>query len=275
MKKYSKALALFFVMFIGIVSCVKERLENADSSNPNIPKAGVLLSYTENETTLSREKGKSDLKVMSGMSINSEMREVKIYFDTKGENYYFKTTRLDGSKSKRKDFVEPEWRTIEETNAGRTTYNDLGAIISSVSKTKHGGHGLGYMVTPYAERAKKMKEMIQGLSAKTGGYLIETQADTTVVKVTRVFEPGNEEDEGLVGYTSVSYLNVQYGVSVISELYDPNGKLTSKTTMLYKLIDDIPVVAYEEAISYSVNYLGETIEHRTITNYDNINITTF
>ncbi len=108
-----------------------------------------------------------------------------------------------------------------------------------------------------------------------GGYLIETQADTTVVKVTRVFEQGNEEDEGLVGYTSVSYLNVQYGVSVISELYDPNGKLTSKTTMLYILIDDIPVVAYEEAISFSVTHLGETIEHRTITNYDNINITNF
>lgn len=275
MNKYIKEVSLLFVLCISMVSCVKERLGSADIINPNIPKTGKLLSFTVNETALSSEKGKSDLKVMSGMSINSEMREVKMYFDTNGENYYFKTTRLDCSKSKRKDFAEPEWRTIEETNAGRTTYNDLGAIISSVSKTKHGGQGLGYMVTGYAERAKKMKEMIHGLSAKTGGYLIETQADTTVVKVTRVFEQGNEEDEGLVGYTSVSYLNVQYGVSVISELYDPKGKLTSKTTMLYKLIDDIPVVAYEEAISYSVNYLGETIEHRTITNYDNINITNF
>ncbi len=91
-----------------------------------------------------------------------------MYFDTTEDNYFIKTTRLNCSKSKRKDFAEPEWRTIVETNAGRTTYNDLGAIISSVSKTLHGGQGLGYMVTSYAERAKKMKEMIQGLSAKNG-----------------------------------------------------------------------------------------------------------
>ena len=117
--------------------------------------------------------------------------------------------------------------------------------------------------------------MLKSGNSKLAQFTAEVQKDTNVVKLTQVYDQNNEIDETLAGYTAVSYLNIKYGVSVISKLFDENGELVSKVTMLYKLIDDIPVVAYEEATSYSTDYAGEVIENKTITNYDNINIEYF
>lgn len=52
-------------------------------------------------------------------------------------------------------------------------------------------------------------------------------------------------------------------------------KLVSKVTILYKKIDDIPVVASEEMKSYTTNSQGEVEEHTTIINYENINISNY
>lgn len=271
---YTKAVALLIVLLFSFGSCLKE--PNEQVANNEVPfKNGTTLSYTVKENSTSKGLSKGELKFIGGMTLNTEEREVIMYFDSKNEKYYIKTRRLDGIKSRTKDFVEPEWKEVVETNASTVTYNERGMMISSIAKTVKQDQGLAFLVTPYVERAKMMKEMIKGINAKSGSYIVEVQTDTTVVKITQTFEPGNEEDESLVGCTAVSYVNVRYGVPVISEMYNPNGKLTSKVTLLYKMVNDIPVVAYEESISYSVDHTGEVIENRTVTHYENINISNF
>jgi uncharacterized protein YbaR (Trm112 family) len=119
-----------------------------------------------------------------------------------------------------------------------------------------------------------MKEMLE-MNSKTSSFAVEVQADSNVVKLTRVFEKNNELDENIANYKAVSYLNLKYGVPVISELFDSKGNLVSKVTMLYRLVDEIPVLAYEEAISYTEDYNGEQVEEKTIIFFENINIKYF
>jgi hypothetical protein len=269
-----KIAGLFLILLLSASSCVKEPHEQtAIADNPF--KTGTKLSYTVNETSFSKGMSKGDFKSVGGMDINTEKREVNMYFDKSTNMYFIKTIRLDGVKSKSKDFVEPEWKEIVETNSSTIMYNERGKMISTQTKTDKLNQNLAFLVTPYTERASQMKEMLKDFSVKSKSLLVEVQSDTNVVKITRIFEQGNEIDENIVGCTAISYLNVMYGVPVVSEFYDKSGKLTSKVTMLYAMINSIPIVAYEEAISYSVDYTGETIENKVITHYENINVTNF
>ncbi|NHB69264.1 hypothetical protein [Perlabentimonas gracilis] len=267
-------LAFTIILLLSVSSCHEElpTKEVIESTPPF--KSGIQLSYTQKETSFSTSVSKGERKNIGGVDIQSEDKEVNIFFDTKKENYSIKTKRLDGFKSKRKDFVEPEWKEIVTTNFDVSIYNELGESIFSDLKTEKSQQDLSYLVTPYPERAKLMKEMLE-MNSKTSSFAVEVQADSNVVKLTRVFEKDNELDENIANHKAVSYLNLKYGVPVISELFDSKGNLVSKVTMLYRLVDEIPVLAYEEAISYTVDYAGEVIEHKTITNYDNISINNF
>lgn len=261
------------MLLLAISSCTEDPF--IQETNEPIPpfKSGIHLSYTQNETSISTSMSKGELKTIGGMSIQSENKEVNIFFDNKKENYSIKIKRLDGIK--RKDFVEPEWKEITRSNTSVTMHDEFGKLMFSNVTTEKTEQDLSFMVTSFPERSKKMRKMLKSGNSKLAQFTAEVQKDTNVVKLTQVYDQNNEIDETLAGYTAVSYLNIKYGVSVISKLFDENGELVSKVTMLYKLIDDIPVVAYEEAISYSTDYAGEVIENKTITNYDNINIEYF
>ena len=260
------------VLLLAISSCKEEPFNQEPSETPPPFKSGIELSYTQKETSISSSVSKGELKSIGGMDVQSEDKEVNIFFDNKKENYLIKTIRLDGVKSKRKDFIEPEWKEVTNSNFSVTMHDQYGKLMFSNVKTEKSEQDLSFMVTSYPERSKKMREMLGQSNSKSNGLIIEVQKDTNVVKLTQVYDQNNEIDENLAGCTAVSYLNVKYGVPVISELFDKNGTLASKVTMLYKLIDNIPVVAYEEAICYSTDYTGEVIEHKTITNYENISI---
>ena len=265
---------LAITLLLAMSSCqdevpLKEVLDNAPPF-----ESGIELSFTQKETSFSTSVSKGERQSIGGADVQAEDKTVNIFFDADKKNYSIKTKRLDGFKSKSKDFVEPVWKEIVNTNFETSMYNEVGMVVFSDFKSEKSLQDLSYLVTPYPERAEKMKEMLEQ-NSKTSQITVEIQADPNVVKLTRVFEKGNEVDEGIANHTAVSYLNIKYGVPVISELYNDKGTLVSRVTMLYKLIDDIPVVAYEEAISYSVDYQGEVIEHKTITNYDNISINNY
>ncbi|MFO7827985.1 MAG: hypothetical protein R6V23_05150 [Bacteroidales bacterium] len=274
------ALSLFLVA----VSCQKdipEQTGNTEQTEKEVTKkpfeSGVELSYLVKETSYSDDAGKNEPKIMAGKSINHEEKEVNIYFDSKRENYQITTRRLNKYKEKDQDFIEPAWREKVETNYTTTRYGKGGEILSSLSSMQKDTEDLSYIVTPYPERSEKMKEMLETIhnGSKSVNIDIEVQNDTNVVKVSKYFQNDEEFGKEMDGYTAVSYINVKYGVPVVSELYDPAGNLTSKVSLLYKMIDKIPVVAYEEAKSFTINSDGEIVEHTTITNYENIHITNF
>ena len=276
-----KTVALSFLL--GFISCQKEIPEQTGDKEQTEEiaerpfKSGIMLSYLAQETSFSTGAGKNEPEIMAGKSINTEEKKVNIYFDSKRENYQITTLRLDSRKGQDEDFIEPEWREKVETNFSLTRYNDNGEVLSSHSNHKKGPEDLSYMVTPYPERSKMMKEMFLNINngSKSSNIDIEIQNDTNVVKISKSYNNDIEFGKEMNGYTSVSYVNTKYGVPVVSELYDPSGNLTSKVTILYKMIDDIPVVVYEESISYTKDSNGETIEHKKITNYEDINITNF
>jgi hypothetical protein len=269
--KFFVPLLLFF-----FASCQKDIPEQPDNTKTEKPfKSGVKLSFLAKETYISTGVGKSEPKIMAGKTINNEEKEVSIYFDRKGKNYQIITKRLDKDKRLTKNIIEPEWREIVETNHGSITYSDNRKILFNLPNMEKESQDLSYLVTPYPERSKMMKEMLFGNGSKSDNITIEIQNDTTVVKISKVFEKGNEFGEEIAGYLAISYVNVNYGVPVVSELYDPSGNLTSKVIILYKMVNNIPVAAYEESISYTVDYEGEVVEHKAITNYENINIENF
>jgi len=282
-----KAIVLFSIASLYLftaVSCQKDIPEqNNDAEQPKKEvtekpyESGVKLSYLVKETSYSFDAGKSEPKMMAGKSINHEDKEVTIYFDSKRENYQITTRRLDKYKGKNKDFIESAWREKVETNSTTTRYGDGGEILSSLSSMQKETEDLSYIVTPYPERSEKMKDMLATIhdSSKSANIDVEEQNDTNVVKITKFFQNDEEFGKEMDGYTAISYINVKYGIPVVSELYDPKGNLTSKVTLLYKMIDNIPVVAYEEAKSFTKNSDGEIVEHTTITNYENIHLTNF
>ncbi|MDD2197759.1 MAG: hypothetical protein PHE03_12045 [Bacteroidales bacterium] len=261
------------MLLLAISSCKEDTfIQDTNESTPQF-KSGIQLSFTQKETSMSTSMSKGELKIIGGVGVQSESKEVNIFFDNKKENYSMEIKRLDGVK--RKDFVEPEWKKITKSNFNVSIHDEYGNLMFSDVTTEKTEQDLSFMVTSYLERSKKMREMLEQSNGKSNHFTAEVQKDTNVVKLTQVYDQNNEIDENLAGYTAVSYLNIKYGVSVISKLFDENGELVSKVTMLYRLIDDIPIVAYEEAISYSTDYTGEVIENKTITNYDNINIEYF
>ncbi len=268
--KFKTCTLVATMLLLAISSCTEDPF--IQETNEPIPpfKSGIQLSFTQNETSISASMSKGELKTIGGMSIQSENKEVNIFFDNKKENYSIKIKRLDGIK--RKDFIEPEWKEITRSNTSVTMHDEFGKLMFSNVTTEKTEQDLSFMVTSFPERSKKMREMLKPGNSKSTQFTAEVQKDTNVVKLTQVYDQNNEINETLAGCTAVSYLNIKYGVPVISELFDKNGKLLSRVTMLYRLIEEIPVVAYEEAISYSVDYTGEVIEHKTITNYENISI---
>lgn len=98
--KHTRVLATTIVL-LAMFSCQDEHAVQ-EKIEPTPPfKSGIQLSYTQQETSFSTSVSKGERKNIGGVDIQSEDKEVNIFFDTKKENYSIKTKRLDGFKSKR------------------------------------------------------------------------------------------------------------------------------------------------------------------------------
>lgn len=269
-------IAILFLVLLG-GGCKKEELYSKPCEEINPPyESGTKLSYTVKESSISRQASKGGELTIGGLGLNTSLSEVEIYFDASKKNYQFRTRLINTNRAHFENFSNPEIVEVVTTNSYSTFYDKNNRVISTIENTSKRNNSFSHLVTPYQERTKHIKEMLVDIaSSKSGDYAVETQADTAVVKITKLLTGIDELDENTVGFTAVSYVNMTYGVPVLSELYDRDMRLVSKTIILYKLINNIPVAAYEEAISYTQNQDGEWIEHKTIHNYDNIKISNF
>lgn len=269
-------LLLLAALFLGVFNsaCVKEEKE----INPEVLpyNTGVKLSYTTQETTMSTGLSKGNEITLGGLGLNVSKKRVEIFFDETRENYQIKTRLLETNKKTLENFSNSEISEIVETKNFSSFHDMHGRVISTISNNSKQSYDLSFMLASFPERAKEMRKLLrESRSSKSGGLNVEVQNDTSVVKISKVLVSDENFDEVVEGYTSVSYVNTFYGVPVVSELYDRNMQLVSKTTHLYRLIDNIPIVAYEEVVSFTKNQDDEWVEHRTITNYENIKISNF
>jgi len=278
MKKRFILKTVTFLLFVGVISCQEEISEQAQIENDsaNMPfNTGTLLSYEIIETSFSTNRSKGAKYDVADENLYSERKEVSVYFDSKSENYQMITKTIDSDCNE--EFTKSIVEETVETNYGTTGYNKKGEVIFTNANNQKGSSYFSYLLTAYPERSKQMKEKLSKLTtdSKSGNTAIEYLHGGTVVKISKSLFNDNEYGKEMNGFTAVSYVNIDYGIPVVSELYNPKGDLTSKVTILYNMIDNIPVVAYDESISYVINTDGELIEHKTIKKYENINITNF
>ena len=238
-------------------------------------ESGTKLSYTVNENSVSSGRTSKNIKLIGGRELNTEKREVELLFDTDKKNCRIRTRRVDITNNHNGEYhAEPLWREIEEDYHSSVAYGNSGEVLYTNIKGTKDNHDLSYLIMPYPERAEKFKEVLKSITETKGNVVVE-EFGSEVVKLSQVVEDVELETGNTIFYTMISYINTTYGIPVISETYNAEGKLQNKLTLLYKMINDIPVVAYEESISYSVDYTGEEIEHKVVTSYENINLSTF
>lgn len=279
MKKIFLSSRAFLLAGILFLTCIGTGCRDEDMLKPDkddgIPfKAGYKLSYVQREVSSTKGVGDSELIFVGGSNHQVAVNDVEIHFDANKKNYQISTTRRDTKDKTYKDFDEPSVKRTVRTNFETTFYDRSGRISSMIPNSGKEEDDYTFLLMTYPERSKLIQEKLYEGNSKSGDFIVEVLNDRSV-KVIREFNLANEIDEDLQGCTAVSYINTFYGVPVISELYDKEMKLMGKVTILYQLIDEIPVVAYEEMKSYTTNSQGEIEEHTTIISYEDINISNY
>ena len=232
-------------------------------------KTGTRLSYTATKVMVSRNMDNGAKNQTTNDALYKEVQQVDVFVDQKGKRCEEFSRMLDHSH--KKPGYDPTLATEHITRNGQTSaFNAAGKLLYTTSLPNDGakdGTAPDYseLLMTCAQRSEGLKLLIEQAQHLGHGISVEQLSENVAKLIVR-----NDD-----GATNITYLNLKYGVPVKSEAYDAQGVLTSSLLQLYKLVDDIPVLAYEETIGYSTNLDGERIEHKQITHFDNIEIKKF
>ena len=247
---------------------------------------GTRLSYTATTVVLTNTPSDGAKASAAGEFNYKEVQEVAIYIDREGKNYE-EFSRVVDHTDKRNEYDPTRVAERVVRNGQVTAFNNGGKALFTLSTASSGAKGANpdysMMVKPCSERKAIVMKQIADLArghnplgeagAKGAGSISMEQLSENVVRLSQSFtDTRSGHDEQL---TAVSYFNTLYGVPVLSETFNERGELVSRLTQLYKLVDDVPVLAYEENIFFTATHDGQTIENKTITNYENIELQKF
>lgn len=231
--------------------------------------AGTHLSYTATKVMVSNNMDNGAKNQTTNDALYKEVQQVDVFVDQKGKRCEEFSRMLDHSH--KKPGYAPALTTERITRNGQTSaFNAAGKLLYTTSRPNDGaknGTAPDYseLLMTCAQRSEGLKLLIEQAQHLGHGISVEQPSENVAKLIVR-----NDD-----GATNITYLNLKYGVPVKSEAYDAQGVLTSSLLQLYKLVDDIPVLAYEETIGYSTNLDGERIEHKQIMHYDNIELKKF
>lgn len=249
-------------------------------------KHGTRLSYTTNKTMLSGISTDGAKGESSPTFSYNEKQEVAIFIDRDGRNYE-EFSRVVDHTGKRNEYDPTRVAERVVRNGQVTAFNNGGKALFTLHSDDHGAKGseanYNAMLLPCNERSQLMLKQIGTLTtqgsqsidgSKSMGTATVEQVSENVLKLTQLFrdKQGQQPEQT---FSSITYVNTKYGVPVLSEVYDEAGQLQSRTTQLYKMVDNVPVLAYEESIYYTPDLNGQPLENKTITHYENIQILKF
>lgn len=232
-------------------------------------KTGTRLSYTATKVMVSNNMDNGAKNQSPNDALFKEVQQVDVFVDNEGKRCEEFSRMLEHSH-KKKGF-DPALTTERITRNGQTSaFNAAGKLLYTTNRPNDGakdGTAPDYseLLMTCAQRSEGLRLLIEQAQHLGHGISVEQPSDNVAKLIVR-----NDD-----GATNITYLNLKYGVPVKSEAYDAQGVLTSSLLQLYKLVDDIPVLAYEETIGYSTNLDGERIEHKQIMHYDNIKLEKF
>lgn len=232
-------------------------------------KTGTRLSYTATKVMVSNNMNNGAKNQSPNDALFKEVQQVDVFVDNEGKRCEEFSRMLEHSHSK-KGF-DPALTTERITRNGQTSaFNAAGKLLYTTNLPNDGAKGgtepdYSELLMTCAQRSEGLRLLIEQAQHLGHGISVEQPSDNVAKLIVR-----NDD-----GATNITYLNLKYGVPVKSEAYDAQGVLTSSLLQLYKLVDDIPVLAYEETIGYSTNLDGERIEHKQIMHYDNIKLEKF
>lgn len=250
-------------------------------------KHGTRLSYTANKIMLAGTPTDGAKDAPDAALHYKEVQEVSIFIDTEGRNYEEFSRVVDHSG--RRDEYDPTKVAERVVRNGQiTAFNNGGKALYALHPEDNGAKGseenYGMLLMPCHERSQLILKQLSDVSkqggrllneagAKSAGSLSVEQLSESVLKLTQPLTDTRSGQEQR--FIAVSYINTKYGVPVLSETYSEAGELLSRLTQLYKLVDSVPVLAYEESIFYTPDQNGQPIENKTITHYENIEIQKF
>ena len=232
-------------------------------------KTGTRLSYTATKVMVNNNMNNGAKNQSPNDALFKEVQQVDVFVDNEGKRCEEFSRMLEHSH-KKKEF-DPALATERITRNGQTSaFNAAGKLLYTTSRPNDGAKDGtapddSELLMTCAQRSEGLKLLIEQAQHLGHGISVEQPSDNVAKLIVR-----NDD-----GATNITYLNLKYGVPVKSEAYDAQGVLTSSLLQLYKLVNDIPVLAYEETIGYSTNLDGERIEHKQITHFDNIEIKKF
>lgn len=232
-------------------------------------KTGTRLSYTATKVMVSNNMDNGAKNQTTNDALYKEVQQVDVFVDNEGKRCEEFSRMLDHSH--KKPGYDPTLTTERITRNGQTSaFNAAGKLLYTTNLPNDGAKGgtepdYSELLMTCAQRSEGLKMLVEQAQQLGNGISVEQLSENVAKLIVR-----NDD-----GATNITYLNLKYGVPVKSEAYDAQGVLTSSLLQLYKLVDDIPVLAYEETIGYSTNLDGERIEHKQITHFDNIELKKF
>ncbi|MBQ9471154.1 MAG: hypothetical protein IJU72_09430 [Bacteroidales bacterium] len=235
-------------------------------------KHGSRLSYTTTKVMVSSNLNNGAKSQTASDALFKEVQQVDVFVDNEGKRCEEFSRLLEHSH--KKPGYDPTLVAERTVRNGQTMgFNAAGRLLYA---TEPSGAKDGLSSSPAeellltcAERSERIQLLLEQVRNAASSDIDMEQLSPNVVRITVRDADANGPT------TSVTYLNLKYGVPVKVEAYNSQGLLQNSLLQLYKLVDDVPVLAYEETVGYSTNIDGERVEHKAITHFDNIKLEKF